>query len=120
MPNFTTSWLMQHLANKAARLKEPVTDNPVELEVGLHEEIFAECRRRRWQALHGAMSERTHRTEGEPDFIILADNNRTIFVECKSRTGKLSDKQQAFKFAASMNGHTIHVVRSFQEFLKIL
>lgn len=86
----------------------------------LHEQIFAECRRRGWIALHGAMSERTHRTAGEPDFILLADEGRTILVECKTRTGKLSVEQSAMISHAAARGHTIHVVRSFEEFLRIL
>ena len=47
-------------------------------------------RRRGWIALHGSMAERTGRTLGEPDLVILADGGRVLFVECKSRRGKLS------------------------------
>ena len=86
----------------------------------LHEEIFDECRRRGWIALHGSMAERTCRTLGEPDFIILADRARVLFVECKSRTGKLSPAQAALKHHAKKLGHAVHVVRSMEEFLKLL
>src|SRR5512137_2415522 len=88
-------------------------------EAELHEAVFDECRRRCWIALHGSMAERTCRTLGEPDFVILADGGRVLFVECKSRTGKLSPAQSALKFHAEKLGHTIHVVRSFAEFLEI-
>ena len=94
--------------------------NGVVREASLHEEIFSECRRRGWIALHGSMAERTCRTLGEPDFVILADGGRVLFVECKSRSGKLSPAQSALKFHAEKLGHTIHVVRSLGEFLKLL
>jgi hypothetical protein len=91
----------------------------VEREARLHEEIFDECRARGWIALHGSMAERTCRTLGEPDFTILADGGRVLFVECKSRSGKLSPAQTVLKFHAEKLGHTIHVVRSKEEFLRI-
>ena len=88
-------------------------------EADLHEEILSECRRRGWIALHGSMAERTHRTAGEPDFIILGDGGRWFAVECKSRSGKLSPAQFALKHHAEKLGHTIHVVRSREEFLRL-
>lgn len=102
-------------------------------ESDLHEQIFSECRRRGWIALHGAMSERTHRNPGEWDYTILTDlpafvhteckccvNHRILFVELKTRTGKLSPAQAALHHHAKKLGHAVHVVRSFEEFLKLL
>jgi VRR-NUC domain len=86
----------------------------------LHNDILAECRKRRWVVFHGAMNERSHRTVGEPDFIILADNGRVIFVEAKTRTAKLSPEQRAICHVAYVLGHTVHVCRSFNEFLKVI
>ena len=88
-------------------------------EASLHEEIFDECRRRGWIALHGSMAERTCRTLGEPDFTILAEAGRVLFVECKTRSGKLSPAQAALKFHAEKLGHMVHVVRSMEEFLAV-
>ena len=92
----------------------------VSREAELHDQIFDECRRRVWIALHGSMAERSHRTLGEPDFTILADGGRVLFVECKTRIGKLSPAQAALKFHAEKLGHLIHVVRSREEFLKLI
>jgi len=89
-------------------------------EAELHEEIFDECRRRGWIALHGSMAERTCRTLGEPDFVILAGGGRVMLVECKTRTGKLSPAQAALKHHAEKLGHTVHVVRSRDELLNLL
>lgn len=89
-------------------------------EKSLHAEIFDECRRRGWIALHGSMAERTHRTEGEPDFTILADRGRVFLVECKSAHGKLSPAQQAMAAHAVKLDHNIHVIRTRSEFIEIV
>ena len=89
-------------------------------EADLHEAVFDECRRRSWIALHGSMAERTCRTLGEPDFVILAEGGRVLLVECKSRTGKLSPAQAALKHHAWKLGHPVQVVRSMEEFIELL
>lgn len=129
MPRITQSWLNAYHA-KTNRKSLPHVAGACEREAELHEQIFAECRRRGWIALHGAMSERTHRTAGEPDFTILRDAvyhaksgdyiPKVLFIECKTRTGKLSPSQAAMHAHAAKLGHTVHVVRSFEEFLKLL
>jgi Holliday junction resolvase-like predicted endonuclease len=118
MPRMTMAEVNAFNARQVANY---ATNNPegVEVESDLHEQIFSECRRRGWIALHGSMSERTSRTLGEPDFTILADAGRVLFVECKSRKGKLSTIQQAMAAHAKKLGHTIHEVRSLEEFLTV-
>lgn len=101
----------------AARPQAP--QGGVERESDLHDEVFDECRRRGWIALHGSMAARTQRTLGEPDFVILADGGRVLLVECKSRSGKLSPAQQALKFHAEKLEHSVHVVRSMEDFLRV-
>lgn len=123
MSQFSSEWLFAREARMGK--KQPVAKSGCDKESELHEQIFAECRRRGWIALHGAMSERTHRTAGEPDFVILRGRTfemhpTVLFVECKTRTGKLSMEQSAMIHHAKRLGHTIHVVRSFEEFLKLL
>jgi len=66
------------------------------------------------------MAAATHRTLGEPDFVILASDGRVFFVECKSKTGKLTLEQQAFIAHAAKNGHAVHVVRSMEEFNDVI
>lgn len=116
-------------AVKAIRNSGQASDCTDESE--LHQQIFDECRRRGWIALHGAMSERSHRTLGEWDFTIIGNRrefghlNRecfafVLFIECKTRTGKLSPAQQAMHAHAAKLGHQVHTVRSFEEFLKLL
>ena len=117
IPTPTLARLNPHLFG--ARSAESGARNGVVREADLHEEIFDECRRRGWIALHGSMAERTCRTLGEPDFVILADGGRVLFVECKTKTGKLSPAQAALKFHAEKLGHTVHVVRSLGQFLEV-
>lgn len=82
----------------------------------LHEAILDSCAARGWIALHGAMSRRTYRTLGEPDFIVLADAGRCWHIECKTRAGKLSQAQQAMAAHYRKLGHAYHVIRSIEDF----
>jgi hypothetical protein len=66
------------------------------------------------------MAHRTHRTLSEPDFIILASNGRTFFIEAKSKIGKLTPGQLGVKLLAEKLGHAIHTVRSFDQFIAII
>lgn len=86
----------------------------------LHSQILAECKRRGWIALHGSMAHVTHRLSGEPDFLILADNSTVLFVEVKSQSGKLTTEQLGFNQWAAKLGHAVYVVRSFEEFMKLV
>lgn len=66
------------------------------------------------------MAERTHRTIGEPDFIILPEKRPIILVECKSKSGKLRPEQLALAVWAESVGHKIHVVQSMEEFENVV
>ena len=120
IPSDALRRLNPHLFSPRPDLAADHQTGGVPRESDLHEEIFDECRRRGWIALHGSMAERSCRTLGEPDFVILADGGRVLFVECKSRTGKLSPAQAALKHHAEKLGHTVHVVRSLEDFLNLL
>lgn len=107
----------------------------VKYEKELHRQIAQECHRRGWIAFHGSMASRSHRTIGECDFTILGLKDESLchqglnferktpfvlFVECKRHGGKLSEDQFRIIEQAKSIGHTIHVVTSFQQFLKLL
>lgn len=89
-------------------------------ESDLHKKIIEYCKGRRWIYFHGSMAHRTHSTLGQPDFTVLANNGRVFFIECKTRTGKLSNEQRGLQLAADMLGHKIHIVRSFKEFVQLV
>ncbi len=86
----------------------------------LHDRIAQHCRENGWLAFHGSMAHSTKRTRGEPDFILIAPGSRVFFIEVKKETGKLSPDQRAVIAMAERLGTTIHVVRSYDEFLRIV
>jgi len=112
---------------RGGRLSSPVTPPPVlaaprsavEEEEELHNQIIAHCRRSDWLYFHGSMAHKTKRVAGEPDFQLLLPGGRFLLVECKSKTGELSPAQKLVKDHAARLGHTVHEVRSFEEFLKL-
>ena len=89
-------------------------------EDALHAKIEKELLNRRWLYFHGSMAHRTKRTAGEPDFQIFGSKGRFWLIECKSRTGKRSAAQLGVALLAEMNGHCVHVVRSYADFLKLI
>lgn len=123
----STTWTERQLREFEIRTKGVVDKNglletdsdPVTYESALHNEIIDYCKSKGWQYLHGSMAARTHRTLGEPDFIILAHGSQLRMVECKSKTGKLSTDQQAFIAHARKNGHVVFVVRTMEQFLEL-
>jgi D-serine deaminase-like pyridoxal phosphate-dependent protein len=86
----------------------------------LHNAIIAHCRSKGWIYFHGSMAHRAMRVIGEPDFTILANGGRVFFVECKTAKGKLSPQQLAMKVWGEKLEHTIHIVRTMEEFIKIV
>jgi hypothetical protein len=103
----------RRLMNAKSNIHESCDD-----ESDLHNQIFDECQRRGWIALHGSMASRTHRTKGEPDFVIIGAG--VWFIECKSAAGKLTTDQRAMIVHAAKLGTIIHVVRSFSDFRDVI
>lgn len=109
-------------AYEARRLRDQVvsTGDGVSDESKLHAAILKECNRRGWIPIHARMDRPTTLANGTPDFLILADGGAVIIVEAKSKTGKLSTDQLGFMAMAKKLDHTIHVVRSLEQFLDVL
>lgn len=126
MPRMTTAELDAYNARQRKPNKLLVD---LGLEVGpikstresvLHRQILHECSRRGFVALHGAMHRKTARTAGEWDFVILLPDGRTIHVEAKTGSGKLSDDQERLHGKAWELGHTVYVVRSLEDLKSVL
>ena len=117
--NWTQMDIEQHNA-RVSGSRETASEHATERESDLHSEIIEHCKRMGWIALHGSMARRTARTEGEFDFVILADMSRVFFIECKTRTGKLSPAQSALHHWARGMGHEPQIVRSMVEFLGVV
>lgn len=99
--------------------REPVADGAVTKEIPLHNAIIDYCNSQwpRWRYRHCNPSKKSTDTEGCEDFTIFLPGNKTLHIECKTASGKLSDKQREWIKELEMLGHDVHVVRSFEEFL---
>lgn len=111
---------VEFAAYEARRLRQPIVADGVSDESALHDAILGECQRRGWIAFHSRMDRPSTLMRGAPDFLILADGGAVILVECKTKTGKLSTEQSAVIAWARKLEHTVHVVRSLDEFLTLL
>ncbi len=124
MSDFTSQWHRDYVARDAARRETGYGHMDrwgleVQRESDLHDQVTDECRRRGWMYIHSQYGVATRSTIGCPDFIVLADNGRVLWVECKRKDGKLSKEQQAFKAMAEKLGHKVHIVRSLTEFVTL-
>ena len=123
--NFTEQQYQEACArlNRAcAKAPEVVAiDDAVEKESDLQEQICKFLRERRWAFFWSPMHKAsTAGIAGTVDFIIAAPNGRTLWVEAKSRLGKLRPEQIGFKMLLEAQGHEHHVVRSYREFCNIM
>ena len=57
--------------------------------------------------------------KGCPDIAIFY-NGKTLFIEFKSVTGKLSEAQKSLFPEFAKQGHTVHIVRSLEVFQQIV
>lgn len=121
-PQDYAAYVARNLARNARGASKLGADSqcPTGQERTLQGQIRDECTRRGWIYFTGSMVKRTFRTLGEPDFTIIASEGRTYMIECKTKTGKLTLEQLALAKQASVLGHTIHVVRSFVEFIQLV
>jgi hypothetical protein len=108
-----------YLAFLSKSVERNVSGDGLDSEADLHRQIQHYCQQQGWLVFHGSMAHRSHRTVGEPDFTILANEGRVVMCECKRRGGKLSLQQAATIHWANKLGHTIHVVTSMPEFVAI-
>jgi len=82
----------------------------------LHEDIEKFLSGQGWPFFHQRMDKPHTDKLGTPDFIIAMPKGRVLFVECKSKTGKVSIEQAAMAAALKKHGHWCYIVRSFDEF----
>jgi len=91
-------------------------------ELKLHDDIIAFCNSQspRWKYIHARTDQKSTIAKGACDFVIFLPNGRFVCIECKSRTGKWSTDQLAWKMEMERIGHTVHECRSMQEFFAIV
>ncbi len=57
---------------------------------------------------------------GTPDLLVVLPNARTVWMETKTVEGAVTDKQQAYHQWLRRSGHSVHVVRSVTQALRIV
>ena len=107
--------IAENNAKHRGHLDAPETEAP------LHNEIAAWCNAQwpKWKFIHARMDRKATIGEGVHDFTIYAPAGRVLNIECKSRTGKLSEEQRDWSHELERNGHAVHVVRTMAEFLQL-
>ena len=123
MPNWTRDQLMIHDAKtgkKSTVNKSWVESKASEREKDLHIAIILECRRMGFAFVHSRMDRATTQSKGVPDFIIALPEGKTIWIECKSKSGKKSPEQMAFDYHLRKLEHRSYEVRSLDDFTSIL
>ena len=118
------SWTESQVIAHEQKLRKPdptAPPNAVERESKLHEEIMRHCDHQwpRWKYIHCRMDRESTIAVGAPDFVIALPGGRVIWIECKAKDGKRSVEQLAWATQMEMLGHTVHLVRSFEEFLEL-
>lgn len=119
MVTFSQADVIAH-EERVARTKRKAPENACLDEGELHSEIMSHCKMVGWICFHGTWGKLSRRTPGEPDFTILANMGRVFFIECKSKSGKLSTEQLGMKMWAEKLGHKIHIVYSLEDFVNVI
>lgn len=91
-------------------------DDAIDEENKLQGEIIKFLNERQWYFVWSPMWMRTSTKRGTPDFVIAAPGGRTLWIECKSRTGKSSDAQKGAAKVLTAQDHEHYVVRSYRQF----
>lgn len=115
--NFQFQQMLERTTRARGLIKEP--EQAVEREKDLHDDIKDECRRRGWIPIFSRMDRKTSNPVGTPDFIIATHDGRTLYCECKSRTGKLSAAQRATIAWLLKNKQIVAVIGSMRDFYAV-
>lgn len=91
-------------------------------ESAIHVQIMDFCNQQwpRWKFLRGRMDKRSTIQVGAQDFTIFMPRMKTLCVECKARGKKRSAEQAIWAKEMAMIEHPVHLVYSFDDFLKLL
>ena len=114
------NWLARQHKRGAQAQPAPIASS--KSEAALHREIieFCDTREPRWKFIRCRMDMASTIERGAHDFTIYASRGRVFNIECKTAKGKLSNEQRGWAHELERNGHTVHVVRSLDEFLKVV
>ncbi len=89
---------------------------PAKHESDLHDEIIAFCRSKGWYYIHSRTDRPTTNQVGCPDFCIVMDGGRIVFLEVKRPGSKPTPAQAATIAWLRKLGASAHIVHDMQEF----
>lgn len=93
-----------------------VVPDAVEREIPLHGRIMQWLKLNNVPYIHARTDRKSGINPGAPDFA-FPYRGKTFWLEIKSATGKRSRDQLAWALLAEQRGATVHVIRSWEEFL---
>jgi hypothetical protein len=117
-------WTPEQLSDYLAR--RGLTETPEFLAAGpaddgpewrLQREIEAWCRERGLYLFHD--KSRSRNAPGHPDLVVAASRGKTLWLELKSRRGRMTADQKRVAQLLQACGHEFHLIRSFSQFLEI-
>lgn len=99
--------------------KEEIHAEPEDLaEAKLQNRIETHCREKGLYCFHDRSRGRNN--PGHPDLVVSLPGGRTVWVELKSKHGRLSEDQKRVRLMLLRNGAEWHEVRSFKHWLEIV
>lgn len=103
------------------RLAREIRSSPsIEREADLHEQIEGQCRLMGYFYVHARMDRPTTVGIGVPDFVIALPSGKTLWIECKAKSKKLTTEQAAAQAWLRKAGHVAETVWTFSEFMAIV
>ena len=92
---------------------------PVDRESDLHRQVQDWLDAHGWVYIHSRMDRKSTTSEGSPDFVIGCPNGRTLWLELKSRRGKIRPEQRYWEVQLRRLGHIHSFIRCMNDFLQI-
>lgn len=99
---------------------EAIPEDAATEEDVLQAQIIEHCKQERWVVFYNLTKKKTNRPVGEPDLLCFLPGGVTLLAELKSKTGKPSEDQVIVHHCLRRNGHIVHIIRSFSQFLAVL
>lgn len=98
----------------------PLSDPPPDsgLERDLQAKIEEYCKEHGYPFFHDRS--RKCNVPGFPDLVIALPGGRTLWIELKSKSGRLDSEQKRFRLMLLALGHEWHMCRSFRHFARIV
>lgn len=119
MSQFQYEQLLARTERNRLRDVKQAIGEAVSQEMDLHDGIMRHCDQQwpRWKYIRHRPDRPSGIQLGAQDFTCFLPDGRVLCIECKSKTGKLSDDQLIWRAEMAQLGHTVHEVRSMEHFL---